>query len=269
MSSLSQNTPKPENSLGPIPLRIVVADDEFLCREKVKILLKSESNVELLAECSKPEETVAALQRWHPDLLLLDIQMSGGSGFDVLDRFAPEHRPRVIFTTAYDQYAIRAFEARALDYLLKPFDRERFHDALERARADLLKSRQGTLAAQLMEMVKQPPTPPGDRFIVKSKGRVVFLNPGDIDWIEAAANYVRLYAGSQSHLVRETIGHLAERLPRTLFARIHRSIIVNLTKIQEVLPCNSGEYIVVLRGGKELSCSRKYRASIKDLFERP
>ena len=262
-------TPIFEESLSAIPLRIVIADDEFLCREKVKILLRSEPNVELLAECSKPEETVAALQRWRPDLLLLDIQMSGGSGFEVLDRFAPEQRPRVIFTTAYDQYAIRAFEARALDYLLKPFDRERFHDALERARADVLKSRQGTLAAQLMEMVKQPTPAAGERFIVKSKGRVVFLNPADIDWIEAAANYVRLYTANQSHLVRETIAHLAERLPRAQFARIHRSIIVNLTKIQEVLPCNSGEYIVVLRGGKELSCSRKYRASIKDLFARP
>jgi two-component system LytT family response regulator len=263
---MSGSLPNLEDSLGAIPLRIVIADDEFLCREKVKILLRSEPNVQLLAECSKPEETEAALQRWHPDLLLLDIQMSGGSGFDVLDHVAPEHRPRVIFTTAYDKYAIRAFEAQALDYLLKPFDGERFHDALERARADVLKSRQGTLAAQLMEMVRQPHLPPSDRFIVKSKGRVVFLTPGEIDWIEAAANYVRLYTAHQSHLVRESIGHLAERLPRAQFARIHRSIIVNVTRIREVLPCNSGEYIVVLQSGKELSCSRKYRASIKGLF---
>jgi two-component system LytT family response regulator len=263
---MNGSLPNLEESLAAIPLRIVIADDEFLCREKVKILLRSEPNVQLLAECSKPEETVAALQSLRPDLLLLDIQMSGGSGFDVLDRVAAEHRPRVIFTTAYDQYAIRAFEARALDYLLKPFDQQRFHDALERARVDVLKSRQGTLAAQLMEMARQPHPPPSDRFIVKNKGRVVFLNPGDIHWIEAAANYVRLQTVHESYLVRETIGHVAERLPGAQFLRIHRSIIVNSAKIKEVQPCNAGEYIVVLQSGKELSCSRKYRASIRHLL---
>jgi two-component system LytT family response regulator len=258
--------PNRESTASETALRVVIADDEYLCRERIKVLLKSEPNVQVVAECSELRQTVAALQNLHPDLVLLDIEMPGGSGFEILETVVWEDRPRVIFTTAYDHYAVKAFEARALDYLLKPFDRQRFHDALDRARADILKFRQNTMATQGVELIRQTHHPPNERFIVKSKGRVIFLNPRDIDWVEAAANYVRLHTESGSYLVRETIGQVAQRLEGSQFARIHRSIVVNLIKIREVVPCNSGEYIVVLQTGKEVPCSRKYRASIKNLL---
>jgi two-component system LytT family response regulator len=253
--------------LDNVPLRVVVADDEYLCRQKIKVLLKAERNVQLLAECSQVQQTIEAVQDLRPDLLLLDIQMPDGNGFDLLRRLPAGELPLVIFTTAYDQYALKAFEAHALDYLLKPFDQGRFHKAIERARVDVLKSREGTLTSRVLELIRQPGAVPDNRFIIKSGGRVVFLDPDEIDWIEAAANYIRLHTERQSYLVRESISHVAERLQGGTFARIHRSIIVNLNKIQAVHPCNSGEYMVILQNGKELSCSRNYRSSIRSLLE--
>jgi two-component system, LytTR family, response regulator len=176
----------------------------------------------------------------------------------------------VIFTTAHDQYAVKAFEAHALDYLLKPFDRGRLHHAMNRARAEFLKTHDREMTYRILDfLTKTKPEPQVDkRLVFKTGGRVVFLESDEIDWLSAAANYVTLNVGTESYLLREGIGHISERLDPDKFVRIHRSTIVNVDKIKELQPVNSGEYIVVLKDGKELSCSRGYRAGLQRLIEK-
>jgi two-component system, LytTR family, response regulator len=264
--------PTPAISRESSTVRAVVADDERLAREKLRILLASEPNIKLVAECHDGEQTLAAVRTYQADLLLLDIQMPGMDGFQVLNALSPEEMPVVIFTTAYDQYAIRAFEAHALDYLLKPFDQERLHHAIERARLELDKSRDREITHRILDLLSQVksemlPVPASEgRLVIRAKGRVVFLNLSEIDWIEASANYVRLNVGKESHLFRETIARVSERLNSNQFVRVHRSTIVNVRKIKELIPVNSGEYIVVLKNGKELSCSRSYRAALENMI---
>jgi two-component system LytT family response regulator len=250
-------------------MRAIIADDEPLSREKLRFLLDQESDVQIVAECSGVEDTLKALETYRPDLLLLDIEMEGGSGFDVLRSVPTSELPIVIFTTAYDSYALQAFEAQALDYLLKPFDQERLHRALERAKAELVKSAKGNLNENLVTLLSQARKPQRDnRLIIKSGGRVVFIQLDEIDWIEAAANYVRLHvAGKNAYLFRESIGRMADKLDSAQFIRIHRSFIVNASKIKELQPCNNGEFMVSLRNGKELPCSRFYRHALEALWK--
>jgi two-component system, LytTR family, response regulator len=260
----------PEKSTG-TAMRVIIADDERLAREKLRILLASEPNIKLVAECHDGQQALSAIRTYRADLLLLDIQMPGMDGFQVLSELSPEEMPVVIFTSAYDQYAIRAFEAHALDYLLKPFDQERLHHAIERARLELNKSRDREITHRILDLLSQVksemPAPSSEgRLVIRASGRVVFLNLSEIDWIEASANYVRLNAGKESHLFRETIGRVSERLNPNHFVRVHRSTIVNVRKIKELIPVNSGEYIVVLKNGKELSCSRSYRAALESMI---
>jgi len=259
---------------GKTLVRVVIADDERLARQKMRILLEAEPSIAVVAECQDGRQTVSAISCLRPDLLLLDIQMPDLDGFQVLNQIPPEEMPLVIFTSAYDQYAIRAFEAHALDYLLKPFDQERLHQAIERARMDLLKSGNREFTNRLMELLARlkagapgQPGEPQDRLVIKAKGRVIFLDLNEIDWVEAAANYVRLNVGKESYLLRETISRTSERLNPSEFIRIHRSTIVNVRKIKELIPVNSGEYVVVLKNGKELSCSRGYRAQLQQVIE--
>jgi two-component system LytT family response regulator len=255
-------------------VRTVIADDEQLARRKLRILLESEPEVEVVAECQDGGQTLAAIRACRPDLLLLDIQMPDRDGFQVLSEISPEEMPVVIFTSAYDQYAIRAFEAHALDYLLKPFDQGRLHQAIERARFELRQSKDREITHRILELLarvksdKQPVPEAEGRLVIKTKGRIVFLNLDEIDWVEAAANYVRLNVGKESYLFRETISRTSERLNPSHFIRIHRSMIVNVRKIKELIPVNSGEYIVVLKSGKELSCSRGYRANVQHMIEK-
>jgi len=255
-------------------IRTVIADDERLARQKLLILLAAEPQVKVVAECQDGRQTVAALRNFRPDMLLLDIQMPDLDGFQVLSEVPPEEMPLVIFTSAYDQYAIRAFESNALDYLLKPFDQERLHHALERARAELLKARDREITHRILNLLSQVqsvalPAPERDsRLVIKANGRVVFLDLDTIEWIEAAANYVRLNVGKDAYLFRETISRISERLDANHFVRIHRSTIVNVRKIKELIPVNSGEYVVVLRSGRELSCSRGYRAALQEIVEK-
>jgi two-component system LytT family response regulator len=254
-------------------VRTVVADDERVARQKLLILLKSESQVQVVAECQDGRQTVSAIRSFRPDLLLLDIQMPELDGFEVLDKIPPQEMPMVVFTSAYDQYAIRAFEANALDYLLKPFDQDRLHHAVERARSELYKSRNSEITHRILSLLSQVrsmtiPAPQRDnRLVIKVNGRVVFLDLDSIDWVEAAANYVRLNVGKDSYVLRETLGGISERLDAKHFVRIHRSMIVNVSKIKELIPVNSGEYVVVLKNGKELSCSRGYRAGLRGIVE--
>lgn len=258
----------------PSAIRIIVADDERLARQKLLLLLNLEAKVQVVAECQDGRQTVSAIRNLRPDLLLLDIQMPELDGFEVLGKILPEEMPVVIFVSAYDQYAIRAFEANALDYLLKPFDQERLHHAIEKARSELSKTRDSEITHRILTMLSQiapvpiPALQRDDRLVIKVNGRVVFLDLDSIDWVEAAANYVRLNVGKESYLLRETLGGISERLDANKFVRIHRSTIVNVKKIRELVPVNSGEYVVILKNGKELSCSRGYRAELQGIVER-
>lgn len=255
-------------------IRTIIADDQRLAREKLRTLLASEKDVKVVAECSDGKQTVSAIRRLGADLLLLEIQMPGMDGFQVLSELSPDEMPAVFFTSAYDQYALRAFEVRALDYLLKPFDLERLQHAIEKVRVELNKSQDRQITHRILGLLSQlkseitSSSSPDGLLVIRAKGRVVFVKLSEIDWIEASANYVRLNAGKESHLVRESMSRILERLNPSHFVRIHRSTIVNFQQIKELIPVNSGEYVVVLKSGKELSCSRGYRAELENMIEK-
>lgn len=247
-------------------LSVVVADDEPLARERVLSLLAAEPDIDVVAQCRDGEEAVKAIAERRPDLVLLDIEMPRMDGFDVINAIGPDRMPTLIFVTAYDQHAIRAFEVRALDYLLKPFDRERFAGALRRARSQIDAQATGDLGRRLVAMMKdlKREAPRSDRLVVKSGGRLFFLRSDEIDWIEAAGNYVRLHVGPQSHLLRETMNAIEARLDPERFFRIHRSRIVNVERIQEMQPWLNGEYSIVLKTGGRLTISRGYREKLQE-----
>jgi two-component system LytT family response regulator len=251
-------------------IRTLIAEDEALARRRLRKLLSTENDVVVVGECRDGRETIAAIHERQPDLLFLDVEMPEVSGLGVVEAITPERMPPVIFVTAYDHYAVQAFDANAVDYLLKPFDEDRFNRALNRARRYLshVSHRDHTNRLQsVLSEVKQG-TGRMDRLVIKSGGRIVFLDDEEVDWIEAAANYVRLHAGSNSYLLRQTMNVLESKLDPERYMRIHRSIIVNIDKIRELKPCNNGEYIVVLRTGKELSLSRSFRDRIQQLLSR-
>jgi two-component system LytT family response regulator len=247
-------------------IRTLVVDDEPLARERLASLLQPLEDVELVGECRDGEEAVIAIHDLTPDLVFLDIQMPGMSGFDVIDAVGTDKMPLVIFVTAYDQHALRAFQVRALDYLLKPFDRERFTEALQRARQQLERDDSGDIGRRLLALVKdlRRDPPRADRLVVKSGGRLFFLRTDEIDWVEAAGNYVRLHVGNTSHLLRETMTAMEARLDPEKFVRIHRCRIVNVDRIQEMQPWLNGEYAVVLRTGARLTLSRGYREKLQE-----
>jgi two-component system, LytTR family, response regulator len=247
-------------------IKTLIVDDEPLARERLAGLLEPLENVDLVGQCRDGEEAVIAIHDLAPDLVFLDIQMPGMSGFDVIDAIGTDRMPLVIFVTAYDQHALRAFQVRALDYLLKPFDRERFTDALQRARKQLERDETGDIGRRLLALVKdlRRDQPRSDRLVVKSGGRLFFLRTDEIDWVEAAGNYVRLHVGSASHLLRETMAAMEARLDPEKFFRIHRSRIVNIDRIQELQPWLNGEYAVMLRTGARLTLSRGYREKLQE-----
>ncbi len=247
-------------------IRALVVDDEPLARERVLTLLQQETDVEVVAECSDGGQAVSAIQQHSPDLVFLDVQMPGCDGFEVIQNIGIDRMPMVIFVTAYDQYALRAFEVHALDYLLKPFGKERFRETLKHAREGLERRRAGDLGRRLLALVNdvKPEPPRVDRLVVKSGGRVFFLRTDEIDWIEAAGNYVRLHLGSENHLFRETMNRMESRLDTKRFARIHRSRIVNTERIKELQPWFNGDYIVILRDGTRLTLSRGYREKLQE-----
>jgi two-component system LytT family response regulator len=252
-------------------IRTLVVDDEPMGRERVLSLLQQEEDVEVIGECSDGTQAIAAIQQHAPDLVFLDVQMPGANGFGVIDAVGADRMPTVIFVTAYDEYALRAFEYHALDYLLKPFNRERFRETLKHARASLERRRAGDLCRRLLALVNdiKPEAPARlERLVVKSGGRVFFLRTDEIDWIEAAGNYVRLHLGDESHLFRETMNRMESRLDSRRFVRIHRSRIVNTERIKELQPWFNGEYVVVLRNGTRLTLSRGYRDRLHDQFGR-
>jgi two-component system, LytTR family, response regulator len=247
-------------------IRALIVDDEPLARRGIHQLLASYRDVTVVGECRDGKEAARALATSAPDLVFLDVQMPGADGFQVINAVGADKMPMVIFVTAYDQHALRAFEVRALDYLLKPFDRDRFREALGRARRHIEQQETGDLGRRLLALVKdlRPAAPKTDRLVVKSGGRLFFLRTDEIDWIEAAGNYARLHVGTDAHLIRETMQSLEARLDAERFFRIHRSRIVNMERIQELQPWFNGEYVVILRNGTRLTLSRGYREKLQE-----
>jgi two-component system, LytTR family, response regulator len=250
-------------------IRVLVADDQPMARERLVSLLSAEPGVELAGVASSGEEAVDCIRHKAPDLVFLDLQMPGLDGFGVIEAIGVERMPPTVFVTAYDDYAVRAFEVQALDYLLKPFGRQRFQSALERARRHLERERQGELAGRLSELLQS--RRPGDgreRLLVKSGGRVSFVDVEAIDWVEAEGNYVRMHCGDQVHLMRETMNGLIDRIGPKRFFRIHRSRIVNIKKVKELLIAGGGDYQVVLFDGTKLGLSRLYRDALQEQLTR-
>ncbi len=250
-------------------LRTLIVDDEPLARERVKRFLRDESDVEIIGECGNGNDAVSVIKAEKPDLVFLDIQMPEKTGFEVIRSLNSKNLPTVIFVTAYDQYALQAFEVHALDYLLKPFTRDRIHRAVARAREHIGGKRQGGLDERLFALIADLKQEKKylERLVVKTTGRVFFLKTDEIDWIEAAGNYVKLHSGRDSHMIRETMNGLEAKLDPDKFLRIHRSTVVHIDRIKELHPMFSGDYAVILRDGTELALSRNYRERFLELFE--
>jgi two-component system, LytTR family, response regulator len=248
-------------------MRIVIADDEVLARQKLRQLLHGEPDVEIVGECATACETIELVRAAKPDLLFLDIRMPDMDGFDVLGALTNgqlELLPQIIFTTAYDQYAVRAFEYNAADYLLKPFTQDRLCTSVQRVRARIADADQGT-NGRVADVAGGNYK---NRIVFKSRGRIVFLPVEDIRWIGAEENYVRISTGNESHLLRETMARLETTLDPEVFLRVHRSSIVNLHYVKEVKSDTDGESMVVLTGGEKIAMSRGYRMRIQKLLHR-
>lgn len=250
------------------PIRAMIVDDEPLARRGIRAQLNDEKDIEIVSECRNGREAVAAIAAQSPDLVFLDVQMPELDGFGVLQTIGAERMPAVIFVTAYDKYALRAFEVNALDYLLKPFEPERFTKALQHAREQIERRSVRDLSRRLQNLLDdlKPAQKPLERLVIKSTGRIFFLCVSEIDWIEAADNYVRLHSGGHEHLLRETMNSLEKRLDPDQFLRIHRSRMVNIQRVKEVQPLFRGEYNILLQGGTRLESSRGYRDRLQKLL---
>jgi two-component system LytT family response regulator len=249
-------------------IRVLVTDDEPIARRRIRRFLRAESNVEVIGEASNGREAIEAIRQHNPDLVFLDVQMPGMDGFEVVENLERTKLPAVVFVTAHDAHALRAFEIHALDFLLKPFDQTRFEKALERARGHLsqttgpvLDSRLVTLLEELHEERKY-----SERLIVKSSGRVFFVRTEEIDWVEASGNYVKIHTKSDAHLLRESMKNMEAKLDPKTFVRIHRSAIVNIDHIKELEPWFHGEYIVIMRDGTRLTASRVFSDRLSALI---
>ena len=249
-------------------IRTLIVDDEPLARERIRSLLVREPDVEVIGECHDGQDAVAVIRREKPALVFLDVQIPELDGFGVVKSLEDGAMPVTIFVTAYDQYALQAFEVHAVDYLLKPFDEERFRKAVERARRAIGAENGNGFNARLMAMLQdlKPQQGHADRIVVKNAGRLFFLRADEIDWVESSGNYVNLHVGHEAHLLRETMAGIEERLDPTHFIRIHRTAIVKIDQIRELHPLFHGEYEVVLRDGTRLTLSRGYRDRLQSLL---
>jgi two-component system LytT family response regulator len=266
------------------PIRTLIVDDEVLARRRIRNLLRGRLDFAVIGECANGREALVAIRRHAPDIVFLDVQMPDLDGFGVLEALPVGQLPVVIFVTAYDQYAVRAFEFHALDYLLKPFDDERFEKTLVWAQAQLEQRQFRQLSQRMFALLEDhhgktksgmgkglvAPTQPGlpSRLIVKSAGRVFFIRIAEIDWIEAEGYYARLHVGAKSHLLRDSLTNLEAQLDKSCFLRIHRSTIVNLERIRELQTQSHGECTVVLDDGTQLKLSRGYRDRLSTLLGR-
>lgn len=250
-------------------IRTMIIDDEPLARDRVRRFLRDEQDIEIVGECGNGADAVTEIRTLKPDLVFLDIQMPEKNGFEVVRSLGARDLPIVVFVTAYDQYALQAFEVHALDYLLKPFNRDRVRRAVDRARQQVTHRRMGSIDERLASLIADLKQEKKylERLVVRSVGRVFFLKADEIDWIEAAGNYVKLHSGRESHMIRETMNGIEAKLDPERFLRIHRSTLVNIDRIKELHPMFSGDYAVILRDGTELALSRNYRDRLLELFE--
>jgi two-component system LytT family response regulator len=249
-------------------IHAVLADDEVLAREKLHLLLRDEPEIEIVGESSTAADTIELVRATKPEILFLDIRMPGMDGFDIAGALSAETTltmPSIIFTTAYDQFAVRAFEIHAVDYLLKPFTAKRLRSAIGRVRART--QSQELLAAQSGRPCRDE-TKFSARLVFKSHGRIIFLPVSDIRWIGAEENYVRVCTDTEEHLLRETMAHIEQRLDPEMFLRVHRSSIVNLHHVKEIRSEPNGDFTVVLVDGQKLPMSRGYRSRITELLIR-
>jgi two-component system, LytTR family, response regulator len=256
-------------------IRVLIVDDEPTARARIRRLLGEERGVEIVGECGDGASAVAAINAQEPDLVFLDIQMPEADGFGVLAGLGKGPRPLIVFVTAYDQYALRAFEVHALDYLLKPFDADRFRAAFARARERLSKDQRTDeqLVQSLLDEMRAGRADLErlargerrylDRIMVRSSGKITFIKVSELDWLEASGNYVKLHTARGAHLIRETLSGLEARLDPSQFVRIHRSTVVNLDRVKEMQPWFSGDYLVLLHSGAKLKLSRSYREALE------
>jgi two-component system, LytTR family, response regulator len=269
-----------------VSIRVLIVDDEPLARRGIRARLRGVDDMEVIRDCATGREGVAAIRELAPDLVFLDVQMPGLDGFGVVKEIGVEMMPPTVFVTAYDAHALRAFEAHALDYLLKPIDDDRFAHVLDRARRRIAERRDSAVARRLAALLGEMPSPvqsattpsstgrsgdnrpvPRDeRLLVRDQGRVVMLDVSEIDWIEAEGDHVRLHVAGKSHRLRETMTTLECLLDPARFARIHRSTIVNLARVQELRPSSSREYVVLLQNGTQLKLSRRFRDRVSARF---
>ena len=264
-------------------IRALIVDDESLAREALLVMLGDDPEIEVIAECRNGREAVAAIREQSPDVVFLDIQMPEMDGFQVVEEIGVERMPVTVFVTAFDKHAVRAFEAHALDYLLKPFDYDRFESALQRVKTLIRQRKLGEISESLFAVIedlklkggessRKLPTAvqkePLDRVVIKASGRIYFLKTEEIDWIEGAGDYLSLHSGSgASHLIRETMNDFHGKLDSRKFIRIHRSTIVNVERIKDIRPLFKGEYVITLTSGTRLKSSRGYRRELQTLLD--
>ena len=278
-------------------MRVLIVDDEPIARRRLSRLLRLEDDVEVVDEVGSGRDAVAAIREAKPDLVFLDVQMPDIDGFGVVAELGNEQLPAIIFVTAYNEYAVKAFDVNAIDYILKPFDPDRFRSAFARARTHLEQKSSAEAGRRIKALLEEvlgeeraqalaagagngnghgkaaPVAAPQrtrhlDRLMVKHDGRVYFVKVSDVDWFEAAGNYVRVHVGRVSHLIRETMHGIESQLDPNQFARIHRAVIVNLDRIRELQPWFAGDYIVILRDGRQLKLSRTYREALQARMHR-
>lgn len=279
MSTLNLN---PHVSANPraARYRAVIIDDEPAARRGVRLLLARDPEIEIVGEAGTGDEAAALMARERPEVAFLDVQMPGGDGFEALAKIDPAQAPAVVFVTAYDEHALRAFEINAVDYLLKPFDDLRFGAALQRAKAAARRRRDETMDSRLSKLMNYLEHDPAraaateraeakghDRILVKSSGEIFFLKAEEIDWIEAEGDYMKFHVAGRGHLMRETMARLEARLDGRRFIRIHRSTIVNIDRVKKLSPSFAGEYAVVLTDGTKLRLSRGYHDRVAALLK--
>lgn len=251
-----------------IKLRLLIVDDEPLIRSGLRSGLAEIEGIEVTGECEDGQSAIAAIEAKKPDLVLLDVQMGDCNGFDVVREIGPERMPMVIFVTAYDEYAVKAFELNAVDYLLKPFNEERLRQSIERARERWLAKNQESLSQRLQALLETPLESWPERFVVRNGERFEFVPVESLDWVESANNYVQLHCGAKTHLMLETLSGLEKKLDPRKFVRIHRGRIVNMSKIRAVHVMMNGVYELELHGGMRLATGRQFRGAVQSLFRK-
>ena len=246
--------------------RALIVDDEPLARKRIRRMLSGEPDMTVVGERADGLSAVTAINDLSPDLVFLDVQMPDMNGLEVIQALGPRRLPALVFVTAYDSYALQAFEAEALDYLLKPFDPMRFRETLQRVRRRLAQPASAEINDQIRQLASRfgAETKHLQRLVVRTGDRVLLLNVGEVDWLEAAGNYVAVHTGKQTHIVRDSLAHLEARLDPEHFGRIHRSTVVNLDRIRELRPHWHGDYKLILQSGQVLALSRRYRQALTE-----